>query len=135
MADEGGETPSLVPHRQEIGDARRVHIRKDIQLTAGEVRELVGYPIVLEGGIAQGKTTLARALARLLRKYGVKTMCCPEPTDLVALAEFMKYQVEPSEGASEEVRTKVFYFFAKVLTFFQSSAPIAPRPPCGCRTR
>lgn len=70
-------------------------MRKGVVLTAEEVRELVGYPIVLEGGIAQGKTTMARALARLLRKYGVKTMCCPEPTDLEALAEFMKYQVKP----------------------------------------
>ena len=80
-----------------------------------DVVKLVGYPIVLEGGIAQGKTCLAHAIASLLRSYGFDAVCCPEPTDKEALAVFMKvpagfgapadcrmqYQAEPPTDPAE----------------------------------
>lgn len=82
-------------------DARVVVVRSDVVVTAEDLNNLLRFPVIIEGGIAQGKTSLARALARFLRKCGMQTMCCPEPTDEEALAEFMKFQGAPPTDEAE----------------------------------
>lgn len=76
------------------------------EITEELARHLAGYLVILEGGIAQGKTSLARALDALLSKYCVPTVCFNEPTDKAALAEFMKYQEPPGDGATPEEKAK-----------------------------
>jgi len=67
-----------------------------------DLRELEGFPVIDEGGVCQGKTSLARSMKGYLEKRGFRVACYPEPTDTEALAEFMRYQAPPPEFAAED---------------------------------
>jgi hypothetical protein len=99
------EEPSRL--RSEIGDARRVVVRDGVILTREDVLLLQEFLIILEGSVSQGKSKLARALARVIRRYGIKAKCCPEPVDEEALAEFMRFQTPPPEFSVQDAVSKL----------------------------
>jgi deoxyadenosine/deoxycytidine kinase len=86
---------------KEIGSARRVDLGAHREPTVEDVRELIGMPIVIEGGIAQGKSSLSRALVAYFTKLGIPAKNYPEPTDEAALADFMTYQKPLPDAASD----------------------------------
>jgi len=63
----------------------------DDGLTDAEVAKLRGVMIIVEGGVGQGKTTLARAIAKYAQRVGVSCDVEYEPVDARSLELFMKY--------------------------------------------
>jgi deoxyadenosine/deoxycytidine kinase len=91
--------PPVLPPRREIGDAYRVQVVPTMPKPPTEAVKnlLAGHVVIIEGGIAQGKTTLIRVLATCLRQqFGIKTQCYLE-----ALEDFMKYQKPLPADANE----------------------------------
>ena len=75
-----------------------------LQFSKDDIAVLKGTIIVLEGGIGQGKTALARAMDTIIHEEcNMPCFFKPEPIDEDALAKFIKFQHIP-ENAHGEVR-------------------------------
>jgi deoxyadenosine/deoxycytidine kinase len=96
------------PYDSKTWKGKLIQISDSVRMTKENVMNLAGEVIVLEGGIGQGKTTLAMSIATELEKYGIKVKYFAEPTDLEALEEFMKYQKLPDVSMTGEGFDKMF---------------------------
>jgi deoxyadenosine/deoxycytidine kinase len=83
-----------------------VKINPDAQINHENLRALIGFPIVFEGGVGYGKSLLAWFVSQVLSQNRIISSCTAEPTDKEALEVFMRYQKEPPKSMPAEERLK-----------------------------
>jgi deoxyadenosine/deoxycytidine kinase len=91
-------------------------------LTKDDVEPLCGHIIMVEGGIAQGKTVTSDGIAEVLKALGVKCECYNEPVDSKSLRWLMKFSIGNQRTANSNTTTSS-------STSSSASPPLSPSPP------
>jgi len=140
-----------IPYPSQSVPAIVVVIRRDARVSNKKLAPLKGQIIVVEGDIGMGKTATVKAMHTTLCQNGIMSCCCVEPTDQVALAEYMKYQEPLPETASPEAKLEFAEAAARAAINMQFSmmrrrceqmamvaemarkggTPVVDRGPCG----